>query len=373
MAQSSSSGNLKDQEDLDPNVKRLAQTITCHAWNKERTLVALCPNSNVIEIYDTVEWELKFSLVEHDQVVTGLDWAHNSNRLVSCGQDRNAYVWRFEGNSWKPTLVILRINRAATFVKWSPNEEKFAVSSGAKVVSICYFEKDNDWWVSKHIKKHDSTVTRVDWHPGSILVATSSTDSKVRILSSFIRGLDKKPGDTPYGARLPFGELLGEYDSSTWIHSVRWSPSGNQLAFASHDSSVTFIDVSNGSENFEFQIVRSNGLPYVDLQWANESAVVAAGHNCYPQLFEKKGATWEITRNIDEQKGEKKAAGGAASAARQMFQNKVDKGEDKSVGTVLQTKHQALINSIQPFKGTQGNYTGFTTTGLDGKLCIWTL
>jgi len=61
---------------------------------------------------------------------------------------------------WKPTLVILRINRAATCVRWSPFENKFAVGSGARLVSVCYFEKDNDWWVSKHIKKpFKSTVT----------------------------------------------------------------------------------------------------------------------------------------------------------------------------------------------------------------------
>ena len=36
-------------------------------------------------------------------------------------QDRNAYVWTQEkGGDWKPHLVILRINRAATCVCWSP-------------------------------------------------------------------------------------------------------------------------------------------------------------------------------------------------------------------------------------------------------------
>jgi actin related protein 2/3 complex subunit 1A/1B len=79
-------------------------------------------------------------------------------------QDRNAYVWTQQsvsnGLRWKPTLVILRINRAATCVRWSPLENKFAVGSGARLVSVCYFEKDNDWWVSKHIKKpFKSTVT----------------------------------------------------------------------------------------------------------------------------------------------------------------------------------------------------------------------
>ena len=39
-------------------------------------------------------------------------------------------------------------------------EDKFAVGSGAKAVSVCYFDSSNDWWVSKHIKKPiRSTVT----------------------------------------------------------------------------------------------------------------------------------------------------------------------------------------------------------------------
>lgn len=79
---------------------------------------------------------------------TGIDWAPESNRIVTCGTDRNAYVWTLKGSTWKPTLVILRINRAARCVRWAPNENKFAVGSGSRVISICYFEQENDWWVS---------------------------------------------------------------------------------------------------------------------------------------------------------------------------------------------------------------------------------
>ena len=38
--------------------------------------------------------------------------------------------------------------------------DKFAVGSGSRLISICYFEEENHWWVSKHIKKPiRSTVT----------------------------------------------------------------------------------------------------------------------------------------------------------------------------------------------------------------------
>lgn len=78
------------------------------------------------------------TLNQHDKLITSIDWAPNSNRIVTASQDRNAYVWQEALDSetgkisWKPTLVLLRINRAATHVRWSPMEDKFAVASGAR-------------------------------------------------------------------------------------------------------------------------------------------------------------------------------------------------------------------------------------------------
>jgi actin related protein 2/3 complex subunit 1A/1B len=73
--------------------------------------------------------------IQHDKLITAISWAPKTNRIVTCSQDRNAYVWtQDESGQWKPALVLLRINRAATCVKWSPNEDKFAVGSGARSV-----------------------------------------------------------------------------------------------------------------------------------------------------------------------------------------------------------------------------------------------
>ena len=98
-------------------------------------------------------------LDQHDIRVTGIDWAPSTNRIVTCSADRNAYVWNLMPNGeWRHTLVLLRINRAATCVRWSPKENKFAVGSGDRLISICYFEAENDWWVSKHIKASFSRI-----------------------------------------------------------------------------------------------------------------------------------------------------------------------------------------------------------------------
>ncbi|KAM0048813.1 putative transcription factor WD40-like family [Helianthus debilis subsp. tardiflorus] len=110
-------------------------------------VLALCPNNNEVHIYKLVEesWERIHVLQKHDQIIVGIDWSKSSNRIVTVSHDRNSYVWNEEGSLWVPTLVILRLNRAALCVQWSPKGNKFAVGSGAKTVCICYYEQENNW------------------------------------------------------------------------------------------------------------------------------------------------------------------------------------------------------------------------------------
>lgn len=93
-----------------------------------RAVIAVSPNSNDIVIYNVVsvgsgppKFTRAWTLREHDALITGLDWAATTNRIVSSSQDRNAYVWELQENEWRPTLVIVRLQRAATSVSWSPN------------------------------------------------------------------------------------------------------------------------------------------------------------------------------------------------------------------------------------------------------------
>ena len=98
-------------------------------------------------------------LLQHDLVVADIDWSHATNKIVTCSHDRNAFVWSLspETDEWKPALVILRIQRAAMCCRWTPDGRKFSVGSGAKCVPIAHYESDQDWWISKMIKKHKST------------------------------------------------------------------------------------------------------------------------------------------------------------------------------------------------------------------------
>ena len=122
--------------------------------------------------------------------------------------------------------MLLRINRAATTVRWSPSETKFAAGSGARLIAICHFEEEDNWWVSKHLKKPiRSTITSVAWHPNSVLLAAGSTDGHARVLSSFIKGIDARPEASVWGERLPFNTVCGPYFSCVGVVLVvvvRW-------------------------------------------------------------------------------------------------------------------------------------------------------
>lgn len=85
--------------------------------------VAICPNNNEIQVHKRTSsgWKLLETLQEHHMAVMGIDWAPKTNRIVTCSADKNAYVWtQKEDGKWDPAWVLLRINRAATCVKWSP-------------------------------------------------------------------------------------------------------------------------------------------------------------------------------------------------------------------------------------------------------------
>lgn len=282
--------------------------IADHSFSADRKTLAVARENNV-DLYSRAggKFQLKDELRGHDKTVTGVDIAPQSGKIVTCSQgislpyifysqstnlalDRNAYVWEPSPQGWKPTLVLLRINRAATFVRWAPSETKFAVGSGARLIPVCYFEEEDNWWVSKHLKKPiRSTITTVSWHPNSVLLAAGSTDGHARVFSSFIKGVDARPEASVWGERLPFNTVCGEFLNNTagWVHSVAFSPSGNALAFAAHDSSVTVVYPSGPEQPPRAVVsVSTQLLPFMSLIWSTESEIVAAG---YVSLFFVRG------------------------------------------------------------------------------------
>eukprot|EP00304_Pavlova_gyrans_P003497 CAMPEP_0206049282 /NCGR_PEP_ID=MMETSP1466-20131121/26416_1 /ASSEMBLY_ACC=CAM_ASM_001126 /TAXON_ID=44452 /ORGANISM="Pavlova gyrans, Strain CCMP608" /LENGTH=345 /DNA_ID=CAMNT_0053424363 /DNA_START=86 /DNA_END=1123 /DNA_ORIENTATION=- len=316
------------------------------------------------------------TLNEHDALVTGLDWGPNTNRIVSSSQDRNAYVWEFKDGKWTPTLVILRLQRAATCVSWSPDEQKFAVGSGEKVVPVCYFEDQNNFWVSKHMRKHQSTILCVAWSPSSLLLATGGADSKARVMSGYVKGVDAAGRSTPFGADAQFGSVLAEYDCGGWVHAVAWHPNGTTIAFATHDSCVSIASLPNG--NGTQQRIRLRELPMKCLCFLPRGALVGVGFSYTPLLFTQQAGSATYNAGVPLQttsSGAADMATSAVSAARRMFQAQAKAGQEQGVSESarLDSIHQNCVTSLRAFDSkVAGNAVEFTSAGLDGRVVFWT-
>jgi len=364
---------------------KISSQITAHAWSPDKKSIAICPNTEDVLIYsnandpDFNKWKLEHTLTGHDLVVSGIDWSPVHNKIVTCSHDRNAFVWTFTNGEWKPSLSILRINRAALAVKWSPDGKKFAVASGAKVVPVCHYEQQNDWWISKMIKKHKSTVLDVAWHPNSQLLATASSDFKCRIFSAFIEEVDQAV-QSPFGdtSKLEFGNDLAELDGSNgWVESCAWSPSGNLLAYVGHDSSLSVANISSGTpKSFT---TKSSGLPSTKVIFLSEKVIVVAGHTFIPSIYQNNGGdAWELLGQVEIPKGA--PTGGAkdvsaVDAAKSMWANKTTKGQESSEGdsAPLTSTHTNTITNMAPYGDTQWatQVDAFSTCGLDGKVVVW--
>jgi actin related protein 2/3 complex subunit 1A/1B len=283
-------------------------------------------------------------------------------------------VWEPSPEGWKPTLVLLRINRAATCVRWAPSETKFAVGSGARLIPVCYFEEEDNWWVSKHLKKPiRSTITTVSWHPNSVLLAAGSTDGHARVFSSFIKGVDARPEPSAWGERLPFNTVCGEFMNNTagWIHSVAFSPSGNALAFAAHDSSLTVVYPSAPEQPPRAVIsISTQLLPFMSLVWSSEDEIIAAGYDCQAYRLQGSEQGWQLAGSL-ETKG-RPGQQHREESALNMFRQMDLKGKATD-DTKLDTVHQNTVSNIRTYEESGGKVKKISSSGVDGRVVVWTL
>ena len=350
----------------------LSGGLHCHAWSRDCSLLAVSHGEREATVFGRrgEGWQRLAELDQHDLMVTSIDWAPVSNMIVTCSQDRNAYVWVEESGVWRHTLVLLRINRAATFVRWSPAENKFAVGSGARIISVCFYDKDNDWWVAKHIKRPlRSTITSLAWHPNNVLLAAGSTDYKVRVFSSYIKDIEAKPRPTVWGSKMPFAQLMSEFSNpgGGWVHSVAFSKDGQKLAWVSHDSSIAVAEPSVGLRR-----LITDCLPLVSLVWTSPVSLVSAGHDCLPLVFRlTQEGEIVLAYKLEDPQPRQETGPAEGLAAMKMFRSRDRTGEVCEGDYKLGTTHQNQITEVRRLEVDGAEKELVSTTGLDGRLCVW--
>lgn len=325
-------------------------------------------NSNVeIYRYNGKNWELTTTLKKHINKITGLDWAPNSNKIVTCSSDRNVYVWEpCENGEWKSILVLLKVKRAITTVKWSPFESKFLIGSADRQASVCYFMEDKERklkiWGNKAIRKPiQSTISCVAWHPNNYVIALGSTDNTCRVYGAGIKEIEDKPKDLSWGEKLPsIGNLLKSVRAPGWVTAVSFSASGAFLAFCTQASTIHIVGPGPDAVP---AVYYSPALPLKTIEWATESSLIAAGHDRCIFAYTFDDANQSITCD-GKTTGVKE--GGLQNDRNRFNTKKSDGGAPK-----IETLHIAPINDLRICAGQKGQVEKFATCSDEGKIYMW--
>lgn len=336
--------------------------ITCHCWNKDGTQLALCPNTCDLLIYEVKEktTKLLYTLSEHTQVISSVDWNYTTGQIVTCSHDRNAYVWELDekSNVWKKALVLLKLKRAATYVRWSPDGKRFTVATGSDKFRICTYDKKQNWWISYNIKNGHPTSLNVEFMPDSKHIICCATDRHFGLFT-----IDENEGkiEKDKKGKKTVNYCLHDFSAQGWVNACTVSPSGSWVVFTSQDAYIKFIKADGNTltddKTNQFNI---SGLPLLSLAFVGDKALIGGGFDCQPRLFALNGDQWVDKGFIDVEGIREKAAAAATSglaAKRAMF------------GGAKITKVETLHNNI--IVGVRRHNDFISTCSNDGKIGIW--
>lgn len=209
-----------------------------------------------------------------------------------------------------PNLCNLKELRSCLFATWNCRGDKWAVGGSSGHVFIGTYNVACSMWIAFSQTEeppqgrplHKASVMQVRFDPLSgRALASASADGQVIITSAYKPEVDDADtGSGPFaGLTAEFGEILFRLKTNVWNNTIAWSPSGETLAFASHDCELHFAEfnpdlvaqaiASRGKAKPETKRVVYNGNPILNGTFINETTYVGCGYDNAPIVFKKQG------------------------------------------------------------------------------------
>ena len=354
----------------------LLEGISCMAFNKDFTKVALSKKDNIIYIYSISNlmkpetWKLEDKLDSHVQYVSGLDWNANTNEILSCSHDKTSFVWEYSNKKWTPSNVVATTKLGYLCCKWNSRGDKFCEGTSAKHLFIGYYNTNSNWWMGRNIKVHKSSVVCCEIDPTSLFVISGSTDFRVYVSSCYLPEIDDKHlTDQTKPLAQNFGDVIYDFRPNCWINSVTWNASGSLAFAASQNATIAVIDYKEKKND----LIKCKHSPATLIVPNGDNSFFAVCYDRNILEYEKKGDNWEIKKTVTTDQGKKKPAGNlkssAVSDALQKFQKMGTQQKDKLAVTSKQSSHlhQSLISSLN-IKGKD-----MITSDVSGFVKYWKL
>ena len=352
----------------------LLEGISCVAFNKDFTQVALSKKDNLIYIYSIKDimkpdtWKLLYTLDSHFQYISGLDWCPATNRLLSCSYDKTSFVWEFSDKKWNPNNVVATTKLGYLCCKWNKRGDKFCEGTSAKQLLIGYFNKKSNWWMGVNIKAHKSSVVTCEIDPTSLFVLSGSTDLRIYVSSCYLPEVDDQfLNNSTKPLAQKFGQVIYEFKTNCWVNSVAWLPSGNLGIVAGQDATISVINYSEQKSD----VIRCKHSPATSLIPISDTSFLAVCYDRNIIEYGKEGDSWKIKKTITEKGSgaQQKAKSSIVSAQLEKFQKMGNINKDNLAVSTKQAGHlhQSLISSAN-IKGKD-----MITTDVSGFVKYWKL
>ena len=241
-------------------------------------------------VVDSRDGTIVAELSEHRLGVLSIDWSPGGGRLAAGGQDGRVTLWDRSGR----TVESVDMPGWVVQVAWSPDGAFLAAAGGREVAVI-----RADGTVVARYGGHPSTVTSLDWEPGtgrlaaasyggirwygpgsgspgpvdeyiwkgSILVVAVSPDG--RWLASGNQDSTSKVWEIPTGEDLEMTGYPAKVDRLAWDHF------GHQLAVASNEVVMVWRCSGSGPEGTRPQVLESHTDRIADLTFQPAGPLLA--------------------------------------------------------------------------------------------------
>lgn len=254
-------------------------------------------------------------------------------------------------------------------------------------MAIGHYDKDNDWWVCKHLKKVvEGPILSLSWHASGLAIAVGTLKGNVHVVSAYLEGIDQQKSATwlDEATAKSWDSECFTVQVGHWIHAVAWSPSGNALAWTNADAITTIYYPGSGYQSSVEHLTDGVPIPFKRLFFLDGSSLVAVGHSSIPvvlsgsdgkpwkvqaELKDAKTATGPALASDSKQSDTAKAFGGAFAKFKMMDQQGLSNSPKAKASTA---KHVSAITDLKIFQQA-GKSTKMATVGLDGRLIIWSL
>ncbi|KAF5750077.1 protein SEC13 [Tripterygium wilfordii] len=248
----------------------------------------------------------------HKGPVWQVAWAHPKfgSILASCSYDGQVIIWK-EGNQneWALAYVFNEHKSSVNSIAWAPHELGLCLACGSCDGNISVFtaKSDGGWDTTRIDQAHPVGVTSVSWAPSiapGALVGSGLLDPVQKLASGGCDNTVKVWKQYNGTWKLDCFPALQKH--SDWVRDVAWAPNlglpKSTIASASQDGTVVIWTVAKEGERWDGKVLKDFKTPVWRVSWSLTGNIlaVADGNNSVTLWKEAVDGEWQQVSTVEQ-------------------------------------------------------------------------